>query len=279
MTADEKKHFILDIIVNTPSTTRFDTSFIASVLRLTISEVNTLCRELIAVNDLKNASSKENIGTITVMCFTQGADSFNTAKYLYLNSMDNIEFEVLNFLYDKSISTQTRINHILVSSSHTVYETTETLKKMVDQDFIKMQPPPVDLRYNDTKPIENHVIAFEDINRPIKASITIHGKTYFKQQYMDNNKPNQNFYGQTNYIEGDNHGEQNLFIKETNKIHKADPKTLLMKIWNLVSKNPLVSALLSAIIIFIASSLWNSIVKLNKQSDNVNRSDTTLQTR
>lgn len=188
MTADEKKHFILDIIVNTTDKTRFDTSFIASVLGLNVSEVNNLCRELISLDDLKDSSSKDNVGTLTVVCFTQGADSFNTSKYLHLNSIDNIEFEILNFLYNKSTSTRTRINHILVSSSLTVFETTEILKNMVEAKLIQMHPQPLDLRYtSDNKLIDNHVLAFENIHRPINANITHEGKTYFKQQYMDQN--------------------------------------------------------------------------------------------
>jgi hypothetical protein len=203
MTADEKKHFILQqLSLDSFKGISADTSQLTLCVNppLTVSEVNVLCRDMEYKVPLNITTTKESGDTLNVLQTQTAIDAFKTGKYLFLNSIDNIEFEVLNFLYDKSISTQTRINHILVSSSHTVFETTETLKKLVDYGFIKMQPPPVDLRFNDTKLIEDHVIAFENINRPIKASITIPGKTYFKQHYMDNNKPNQTFNGPTNYI-------------------------------------------------------------------------------
>ncbi len=279
MTTDEKKHFILDIIVNTPDKTRFDTSFIASVLGLEISDVNNLCRDLISQNDLKDSTTLDNVGTLTVVCFTQGADSFNTAKYLHLNSIDNIEFEVLNFLYYKSISTQTRINHILVSSSLTVFETTEALALMVDNGLIKVNDTPQMFRYtNDNKLIDNHVLAFENIHRPIKANITTQGKTYFKQQYMDNDKPHQTFNGPTNYISGNNHGQQTLLTNQTNNDQQVEKKTLIHKIWNLISENKLVTGIILLIVAAVINSISNNTKSPNNNNVNSNKSDTVLKT-
>lgn len=194
MTKDEKKHFILDTIVNTPNITRFDTSFIASVLNITISDANILCRELIEADDLKDFSSMDNRGTVSVGGFTKATDAFNESKYLFMGSIDNIEFEILNYLKDKSTTEQTRINHILVASTSSVLHTTELLKKMIEDELIIMTPPPLSLR-NDSnnKLIENHVLAFENLQRPIKANITFKGKTYFKEHFMDDNRTTNHF--------------------------------------------------------------------------------------
>jgi hypothetical protein len=282
MTTNEKKHFILQhLSLDQFNGRSADTSQLALCVSppLTVSEVNVLCRDMEYEVPLKIYSHKDSGETLDILQTQNAIDAFKTGKYLLLNSIDNIEFEILNFLYNKSTSTRTRINHILVSSSMTVFETTEILKNMVEANLIQMQPQPLELRYtNDNELIDNHVLAFESIHRPIKANITIQGKAYFKQQYMDNDKPHQTFNGPTNFIGGDNHGRQTLLTNQTNTDQQVEKKKLINKIWNLISENKLLTGIILLIVAAVINSISNSKKSPNNINVNSNKSDTVLKT-
>lgn len=86
MTENEKKHRILEIVVTTPNKTNFDTDEMVTLFgsSTTVSELNVLCRELIADKDLLDFTHKDNSsrGAVGVAGNNRTTDAYNTNKYL-----------------------------------------------------------------------------------------------------------------------------------------------------------------------------------------------------
>jgi hypothetical protein len=227
MTDDEKKHFILKLLISDqfigvcPDSSKLIPS---TKPPLTLSEVNTLCRQMESTGDLKTSSTKDHaqVGELVIIPTTSSRDAHNIKKYLHIGTVNNIEKTLLQFLIENYSPRQIRINHILVASSYPVYDTIQELKKLVKNKLIQMQPPPTDLMHDsNNKLIDDHENAFENLNIPISAYITPTGKSYFTHNYLTENKTSYQFGDNTNFIGGDNFGKQKNHSSSYNNSDKG----------------------------------------------------------